>query len=215
MALSLQSIIGWLVPKETGFYEFLERQARTAHEGALALASFARDGASAEQVRERVQVCEHEGDSIVHAVEEALARTFVTPLDREDLQKLSSQLDDILDLTNAAARTCVLMGVVRPTEPMKALIEKLVVCTDVLNQGVPHLRTHEYGKLLETSRTLRTLEKEGDTVYREAVRNLFQGEQMDARVLLREKTVLDELEDAIDHCETVGDTLANMAVKNG
>lgn len=213
--MSLQSVIRWLLPKETGFYDFLERQAAAAHDGAIALAAFNEDGTSAESVRVRVQEIEHEGDSIVHAVEEALAKTFVTPLDREDLQTLSSELDDVLDLTNSAARACVLMGVDRPTEPMRKLMETLVACTAVLRAGVPLLRTHEYGKLLDASRALRGLEKQGDLIYREAVRALFHGEQVDARVLLREKTVLEDLEQAIDYCERVADTLANLAIKHG
>jgi len=215
MALSLQSIIGWLVPREVGFYEFLERQAATAHEGALALATFAREGASAEEVRARVQVREHEGDAIVHAVEEALAKTFVTPIDREDLQKLSSELDDILDFTNGAARACVLMGVAKPTEHMQRLTGMLVDCTAVLRDAVPHLRGHDYAALIEASRALRKLEKEADTIYRDGVHTLFHDQAIDAKVLLREKTVLEDIERAVDSCERVGDTLANLAIKNG
>ena len=187
MASMLQALIGWLIPRETSFFDFLEQQAATAHEGVVALAAFTRNGATAQSVRERVQAREHEGDAIVHAMEEALARTFVTPIDREDIQKLSSELDDILDLTNAAARACVLMGVEQPTEPMKLLVDKLQACTDVLSRGIPLLRAGEYGKLLGASRELRGLEKEGDAIYREAVRALFLGEQVDARVLLREE----------------------------
>ena len=65
------------------------------------------------------------------------------------------------------------------------------------------------------SRVLRRLEKEADVIYREAVRGLFADDKIDGRVLLREKEVLDDLEKAIDRCEYVADTLANLAVKNG
>src|SRR5256885_15677193 len=124
--MGLQDLVRWFLPKEEHFYVFLERQAIAAHEGATALATFKDDAVSAEAVAKTVQVIEHQGDSIVHELEEALAKTFVTPIDREDLQKLSSQLDDILDLTNGAARAAVLFRVKRPTAAMITLMDKLV-----------------------------------------------------------------------------------------
>jgi len=213
--MGLQSIIQWLLPREDKFYAFLETQAAIAWDGASALAAFGRTAESAESVRDAVQRKEHEGDAIVHAVEEALAKTFVTPIDREDLQKLSSELDDILDFTNGAARACVLMGVAKPTEHMQRLTGMLVDCTAVLRDAVPHLRGHDYAALIEASRALRKLEKEADTIYRDGVHTLFHDPAIDAKVLLREKTVLEDIERAVDSCERVGDTLANLAIKNG
>jgi hypothetical protein len=213
--MSLQSFIRLLLPREDSFYDLLERQALVAFEGATALAAFARPDATVEAVCEAVQGKEHEGDAIVHQVEEALARTFVTPIDREDLQKLSSELDDVLDLANSAARSSALMGVSRPSEAMASMLGTLVEAAAVLRDAVPNLRTHDYAALIAASRTLRTLEKDADRRYRDAVFALFHDERIDAKVLLREKTVLEELERAIDCCEHVGDTLANLAVKHG
>lgn len=213
--MGFQDLVRWLLPKEEHFYDFLERQAVAAHDGASALAAFKDEGSSAEAVAKSVQGIEHQGDAIVHELEEALAKTFVTPIDREDLQKLSSQLDDILDLTNGAARGSVLFGVVRPTPAMSTLIDKLVTCTTVLKDALPNLRKHAYSELIAASRVLRQVEKEADVVFREAVRGLFGDDKIDAKVLLREKQVLDDLEKAIDRCEYVADTLANLAVKHG
>src|SRR5580698_1852843 len=84
--MGIQSVIRFLLPREDHFYDFLERQAVVAHKGAHALRSF-KDGDVA-RVPDAVQLLEHEGDKIVHETEEALAKSFVTPIDREDLQKL-------------------------------------------------------------------------------------------------------------------------------
>jgi uncharacterized protein len=127
--MGLQDLVRWLLPKGDHFYAFLERQAVAAHDGAVALAVFKDASFSAEAVAKSVQVIEHHGDAIVHELEEALAKTFVTPIDREDLQKLSSQLDDVLDPTNSTARGSVLFGVARPTVAMSTLIDKLVTRT--------------------------------------------------------------------------------------
>jgi hypothetical protein len=212
--MGLESVVRWFLPKEDHFYDFLERQASAAHDGALALAEF-KNGKQAEAVREDVQAIEHKGDAIVHELEEALAKTFVTPIDREDLQKLSSELDDILDLTNGAARVCVLFGVDKPTPPMIELIDKLVECTRILKDAVPNLRKQRYDTLIEASRTLRKLEKDGDAVFRSAIGALFHDDTIDAKQLIREREVLDDLEKAIDHCDHVASTLANLSVKHG
>lgn len=212
--MGIQDVIRFFLPREDHFYDFLERQAKAAHEGAKALSKFSGDGNSAAQARDAVQKIEHEGDRIVHEMEEALAKTFVTPIDREDLQKLSSELDGVLDLTNGAIRACVMLGVEKPTEPMSKLIEIIVRATAKLNETIPKLRKHQYTEIVSDARDLRKIEKEADAVYREAISKLFH-DVNDAKVLIREKTVLEDLENAIDQCDSIADTLANLAVKHG
>ena len=211
--MALQAIIRWLLPREDQFFDFLEKQAIVAHQGALVLAGSKDD--DPKNVRTRVQQLEHDGDKLVHEVEEELAKTFVTPIDREDLQRLSSELDTVLDITNGAARACDLFGVERPTEPMLQLMNVLVECTAVLKNALPMLRRHEYDKLIEEARVLKKLEKDGDAIYREAVSKLFHDPAVDAKVLLREKAVLEDLENAVDHCDQVAETLTQLAVKLG
>jgi uncharacterized protein Yka (UPF0111/DUF47 family) len=222
--MGIQDVIRFFLPKEEHFYDFLEKQAEAAHAGAKAIARFSENGTSAEEARAAVQKCEHEGDKIVHDMEEALAKTFVTPIDREDLQKLSSDLDTVLDLTNGAIRACVMLGVQQPTEAMKKLIRLILKCTEKIEVTIPKLRKHEYTSIVEAARELRKLEKEADTVYREAISELFRDgasgapfreNAHDARVLIREKTVLEDLENAIDSCDEIADTLTNLAIKNG
>jgi uncharacterized protein Yka (UPF0111/DUF47 family) len=212
-AMGLQSIVRWLVPRDDYFYGFLESQAEAAHKGAVALARF-KDGVPATEVRDAVQEIEHEGDKISHDMEEALAKTFVTPIDREDLHKLSTELDDILDLANGAIRAATMFGVETPSEPMNKLMDLLVACTGVLKTAVPHLRTNAYAEITAATRTLRQLEKDADSVYRNGVIALFH-DVADAKRILREKQVLEDLENAIDACEQLGETLANLAVKHG
>jgi uncharacterized protein Yka (UPF0111/DUF47 family) len=212
--MGVQGVIRWLVPHEDHFYDFLERHARKTHAGAVALARF-KDGVPAATVRDAVQALEHEGDQITHEMEDALAKTFVTPIDREDLHKLATQLDDILDLANGAIRAASLYGVDKPTPVMSRLIDVLVECTKIIERAMPHLRKHEYAEITAATRELRQLEKDGDTVFREGVSALFHDGAIDAKQLLREKQVLEDLENALDACEELGETLANLAVKHG
>jgi uncharacterized protein Yka (UPF0111/DUF47 family) len=212
--MSLQSIVRWLVPREHQFYDFLERQAATAHAGAVALASF-KDGRPPGEVKDAVQALEHEADAISHQMEDALARTFVTPIDREDLHRLSNEIDNIIDLANGAIRAAALYGVTSPTEPMVKLMDILVESTRILAEAVPRLRRHEYAEITAATHAMRRLEKEGDAIFRDAVSALFNDAAVDAKKLLREKQVLEDLENALDACEELAETLANLAVKHG
>ena len=213
--MALQDFVRWLLPKDDQFFDLMERQAVAVHEAALVLATWSEDGKSNVDVRRTVQDIEHKGDAIVHEVEDALARTFVTPIDREDIHKLSSLIDDILDLINLTARSSVLYGVDRPTPPMIKLMGMLVEATLVLKDVMPALRKHDYAAFMEAKRVVVKMEKEGDTVFREAVSTLFRDPAIDAKVLLREKEVLEDLERAVDQCEDVAEFLTNLAVKNG
>ena len=213
--MGIQDVIRWFLPREDHFYDFLERQAKAAHDGAKALSKFSTNGTSALEARDEVQEIEHEGDRIVHEMEEALAKTFVTPIDREDLHRLSSELDDVTDLTNLAARATSVYGVARPSDAMRGLIELLVQCTATLEAAVPKLRKHAFSELMDDNRKLREIEKSADTIYRGAISRLFEDPAVDAKELLRQKEVLEDIERAIDHCDNVADLLSNLAVKHG
>ena len=212
--MSLQSMVRWLLPREDHFYDFLERQAEAAHRGARALAALS-EGRSTDDVSTSVQDIEHEGDELVREMEEALARTFVTPLDREDLHKLSAELDDILDLLHCVARMFLLIEGSEPTPAMRRLMELLVQVTGVLSDAMQKLRKHDYDEIIVLCRTVRDLEKQGDVQFRTALSDLFNDPAIETRVLLREKEMLEDLEDAMDRCEHVANTLTNLSVKHG
>ncbi len=112
-------------------------------------------------------------------------------------------------------RAAVLFGVTRPSAAMTKLVDVLVKCTEVLASTLPLLRTHEYSKIVESTRAIRGLEKEGDIVFRDAISALFADPAIDAKVLLREKAVLEDLENALDHCDQLAATLTNLAIKHG
>lgn len=211
--MALQDMIRWLLPRDDHYYDMLEELARLGHEAALELSKFgAKPGA---EITESVQVLEHRADDVVRRMEDALARTFVTPLDREDLHKLTGELDDIVDLTNLTARSFGLYHIDKPSKPMVEIMAKLVAATLILKEEVPRLRKHEYGKLLEGGREVRKVEKEADLIYRAAISQLFTEVHPDFRELLKQKEALDHLENAVDYCDNVADLLANLAVKHG
>lgn len=211
--MALQSVIRFFLPKDDHWYDMLEELSRLGHEAAKALLVFKDQPASV--VQTSVQTLEHQADDVVRRMEDALARTFVTPLDREDLHRLSGALDDIIDLMNLAARCFSLYHLERPTPPMVEIMEKLDEATSLIAASVPHLRKHHFEDLLTSGRKVRAIEKEADTIYRSAISALFSEKNGDFRELLKQKEALDHLEAAVDYCDNVADLLANLAVKHG
>lgn len=213
--MGLQDIVRWLLPKEDQFFTYLEDLATASHEAATTMARWKDPGAAPKDICDAVQIVEHKADGIIEKLEDGLARTFVTPLDREDLHRLGSELDDIVDLTNLAARALVLYGVERPTPAMVKLMDVLIESTVVLKNAVPHLRAHRYSDLVEAARTLRQLEKDADKAYRNEISRLFSDGSVDAKTVLKHREVLEDMERAVDHCDHVAETLSNLAVKHG
>lgn len=212
--MSLQAFIRLLLPRSDHFYDILERHAGVLNQAAKELALLKDGTIPVPELRDRIQDLEHQGDQAFHDMLEALGRTFVTPIDREDLQKLSKKLDDVIDLINATVRACVLFGVARPTRPMSLLIDKLVSCSVALAVAVPKLRHHSYPEIIKTGSQVHFFEKEGDTVFRDALSALFHDPAIDAKTILREKEVLEDLEKAINRCDQAAELLINIAVKN-
>lgn len=212
--MSFQSFIQWFLPKEDKFFAVLEQQGEVLFRAAASLAAFSNSSASTLQLSQVVQNIEHEGDELVQTLEQELALTFVTPIDREDIHTLSTEIDDVIDFCNSAARVCVLYGIKRPTQPMIDLMNILVECTTEIHAALPSLQRKDYAKFLETKRKIKKLEKEADTTYRNAVSELFHTENLDYKTFVSQKSVLEKLESAVDRCDDIACVLATLAIKH-
>lgn len=212
--MGLQRIIDWLLPREDHFYETLSRQADLALRAARTLTTF-RSGIAAAEIRSSVEATEAEGDKLVRSLLAALGRTFVTPIDREDLQRLSKKLDDILDYIDLGARACVLYGVDQPTRPMLDLVDQIERGCTAIVAAMPHIKAHRYQQAIEAVAPMEDLGKRGDLVFRDAMSHLFHDADIDAKTILREKEVLEDLAKAIKCCLQVSETIVNIAVKHG
>jgi hypothetical protein len=192
----------------------IERLTELLEDSAKELVKFS-EGVPAEQVFEAVRLLENQADKIVYDAEEHFAKVFVTPIDREDIQELIVAIDDIIDIIYLTARTFVLYGVPKPTAAMTEQMKLLVVLGGVLHTEIPALARHQYDRLIAAGRVIREHEKTGDKIFREAVAELFHNPEIDAKVLIRDKEVLEDLEDAVDAFEVVAERLKNLAVKHG
>jgi predicted phosphate transport protein (TIGR00153 family) len=200
-----------VLPREEGFFDLFERASANivaAAELLLSMVAYYDDPeAGAMAIKER----EHVGDEITHTIMRSLNTTFVTPFDREDIHDLASQMDNILDDTDAAADLFVLHRISEPLSGMRDQAEILVQTTKQVDEAIKRLRTPS--ALEPFLGRLHTLEDQGDRIFRKMTATLFSG-RFEALDVLRLKEVVDQLEQAIDNCESVANTLETIAVKH-
>ncbi|MDQ6649614.1 MAG: DUF47 family protein [Actinomycetota bacterium] len=199
-----------LTPQSTTFYDYFSANADNIVEGARLLGELFDSPGDTAAVAAKVRDIEHAGDEVTHQVLRQLNSTFVTPFDREDIYQLASNLDDVLDLMEAAADLVVLYGLTElPKETLK-LVDVLQRAAAVTAAAMPRLRTLK--NLEEYWIEVNELENEADSIYRRLVARLFSGEY-DALTVMKLKEVIDQLEGAADAFEHVAHAVETIAVK--
>jgi predicted phosphate transport protein (TIGR00153 family) len=165
------------------------------------------DGGLTRQIVE----AEQEGDRITHEIVKRLNSTFVTPIDREDIYGLATQMDDIVDFTEEAADFLGLYKIEAPMEQAGALTKVLVAACEQLAMGLEHLP--EFKDLDKYWIEIHRLENDGDRISRDAVASLFSN-GIDPMVVIRWKDMFAVLEEAIDATETAAQILEGIVIKN-
>ena len=200
-------------PSDNSFFEFFTRAAENLVRGAELLSELAIPDVDVQSVSERLSEVEHDSDRVTHEVYNKINSTFITPFDREDIYRLASTLDDVMDHIEAAGNLVYLYGLTKlPALPreMHEMVGVLDRQARVTANAMPRLKSmtdmKEYW--VEVNR----LENEGDRTYRMLLVRLFSGEY-DALSVLKMKEVADELEKACDAFEHVANTVEQIAVK--
>lgn len=199
------------MPRDESFFELFVRQAKNIEISAQVLFDLIAEFDDVPAKAMRLRDLEHEGDEITHEIIRRLNTVFVTPLDHEDIHKLTSTLDDVIDHIEAAADLFVLHKIERPLPEMKAQADVLVRATQSIREALEVLP--KYAKLTPYWVEVNRLENEGDRVYRQAVADLFDGEYRTLDVL-KWKDIIDEMEAAIDRLEDASDVLEAIALKH-
>lgn len=181
--------------------------------GAEKLQQMLDDFGQAEQYRKEIADIEHAGDAVIHQVMDKLNRTFVTPLDPEDIRAIANRLDDVIDFIQAAAERLVLYNVLEAHPASKELARVLSAVVHQVQEVVILLRDFRQRRaILERCIDINRLENSGDHIYREALGNLFR--QGDVLELVRWKEIFEQIEQAIDQCEDLADVIESIVVKH-
>ena len=201
-----------LIPKDEKFFVMFKEMTTTIIEGAQLLKDLMDHFEDPQLSQKKIKDVEHKADHLTHEIIKKLNKSFVTPLDREDIYALSGALDDILDLIDASAQRVVMYNVDKPTQEAKELAFLILKSCQAIDKAVALLG----GKLepiAEYCMEVNSLENEADRVCREAVSQLFD-EEKDPIQLIKWKEIYETLERATDKCEDAANILESVVVKN-
>ena len=207
-------MFGRLMPRETSFFDFFERHAALTIEGTREFLAVAQGTRPLGPGAKRIKEIEHETDVITHGCVEALHMTFITPIDRNDIYRLITRMDDIMDFMEAASERLALyeLEVMRPEIAEMALI--LVKAAEAMAEALKGLRDMKnapaiLAKCIEINR----LENEADAVLRAAVAKLFK-EETNPITVIKWKEIFEALEEATDRAEDVANIIEGVILEH-
>jgi predicted phosphate transport protein (TIGR00153 family) len=199
------------IPREEKFFELFADDAANMLAAARLLEEFFRNYGERERLAIQLRDIEHTGDTISHDIGHKLESTFVTPIDREDISVLISRLDDIVDLLEEVADTCILYGIEEPTPVALEQARIIVLQCEQLQGAIGKL--HDFMDLTPYWIEVHRLENEGDRIVRHAIAELFTNGQNPIDVI-KWKDVYGLLEEAIDACEDAANVIERIVVKH-
>ena len=203
------------IPKEERFYDLFEQQAKSLQSGAAALRELVTDWNINHAGIARLKELEHECDITTHEIMDKLNRTFVTPLDREDIHHLATELDDVMDFIQAISSILVLFHIERTTEDLIEMTTILEEAVSNVSKAVASIRDmNRPRRILDYCIEINRLENRADRTFEQAIAKLFDNTK-DPVEIIKWKEIYDTTETATDKCEDVANTIEGIVVKHG
>jgi uncharacterized protein len=159
-----------------------------------------------------IKSVEHEADLLTHDIVTRIDKSFITPIDREDIHRLATRLDNCIDLIDGTARRLEMFNVTETRKPALELCRVLLQAAKEIEIGVKSLK--KPALVSEQAHKIKLLEEEGDAIYHMAVGEMFRGATMEAMEVIKWKEIFDTLESSLDECEDVGNVLESISLKN-
>jgi uncharacterized protein len=200
-----------LLPRDRTFFDLFIQAGQNSVRAAKLLDEMMNTWPESEGLSREILLAEQEGDQITHEIIKRLNTTFVTPIDREDIYALATQMDDIVDFTEEAADFLGLYKIEAPMEQAQALTKVLVASCEQLAMGLENLPS--FKDLDKYWIEIHRLENDGDRISRDAVASLFSN-GIDPMIVIRWKDMFAVLEEAIDATETAAQILEGIVIKN-
>jgi len=203
-----------LLPRDVSFYDFFDKQADKIIEGCKAVQDLLENYTDVVEKAKRIKAIEHEGDTITHECIEKLHTTFITPIDRDDIHRLITKMDDILDLTEAVSQRLSIYEIDTIHDEAKQLAKTLVFGAERMAKAVRGLRDLKSApSILAECIEINRIENEADTILRNAVGKLFRTEK-DPLTVMKWKELYEALETATDKAEDVANIVEGIVLEN-
>jgi predicted phosphate transport protein (TIGR00153 family) len=200
-----------LIPRDELFFDLFDQLTAHLSQTARMLAALLDDPEHVADHVRAIKAVEHKADVLTHTINQRIDKSFVTPIDREDIHMLASRLDDVIDLLDGTARRFEMLHIEEVKEPARQLANVLVQAAEHIQTGVSSIRRKNV--VSEQTAHIKRLEEEGDAIYHEAVGDLFAGHP-DPLEVLKWKEMYDTLERATDSCMAVAQVLQSISLKN-
>lgn len=201
----------WIIPQDRAFYDLLGRESDTVLKGAVKLEDAVKSFDGMEERRKEFKGIEHNGDEIVHDIYERVHRSFITPIDQEDLTRLASRYDDVLDFMYLVMNRLVLFEIKGPTQAMVELAGIVRQSVEQLHSAFTSLHRLDPAIIDTACIEVDRLENEADVLLNEAVATLFKSQ--DVISILKLKEIYEHLETITDRCEDVSLILRDVMIK--
>ena len=209
------NVVHWLLPKEVEFFHMLQEQSSNVVDGANEFKNLIHDYnklsySKKNEYIKNIKDIEDKGDHLTHKIIGLLDKTFITPIDKEDIHHLAVLLDDVLDLICATSRRLLVFKINRINSYIKDFTDIVVEISKKINKGI--MSINKLKTMNEFYIDVHTLENKGDELYYTALSKLF--DRKDPVEIIRYKSIYDFLEDTIDKCEDIANVIESIVVKN-
>jgi len=202
-----------LIPQDTVFFDLFEKQAGIVKEAAWQLVALCEDFTNVKEKRHAIELLEHKGDQITHDIYGQLNRTFITPLDPEEISRLASTLDEVLDYIDGSAEKMFYYTIESTDSHMIELAKLIHLSTSEIESAVKGIRSIKDPKYVEERCIeVNRLENLADDVLAHAITDLFR--TTDAIAIIKLKDIYEHLETATDNCEDVANVLSDIAIRH-
>jgi uncharacterized protein Yka (UPF0111/DUF47 family) len=202
-----------LIPKDTTFFDLFEDQAEIVKDASHQLITLTTDFTNVKEKRYAIELLEQKGDQITHEIYERLNSSFITPIDPEEISRLASTLDDVLDYVDGSAEKMFYYSIESTDLHMTELAKLIYMSTCEIEQAVKAIRSIKDPRYIEERCIeVNRLENLADDVLAHAVMDLFK--TSDPIAIIKLKDIYEQLETATDYCEDVANVLSDIAIRH-
>jgi uncharacterized protein len=203
--------LSWVRANDVEIMAVLEDQASNLVKATTVLAESISDYSTLKEKNTVLKNLEHEGDQLTHKLFMIIDKTFITPLDKEDISELTSTIDQVLDATYGTSDRLVLFKIQKPSRYMQELANLLLTASQEIYKASTELHKGKRENLIQRSKAISRCEHEGDNVYRLAIADLFETDN--PIEIIKSKEVYETLENALDRSRDVADVIEDIALK--
>jgi len=216
VGLNINGIKDAFIPRDIPFYTLFEEQIENIIKGAETFEKFihTNDRDDREKFLEQITEIEDRGDQKRFEISKALAKTFVTPIDREDIIDITTSLDEILNYIHTATKEIIIYNV-NSTEGIKKMVEKIMSSIKELKEAVHLLKSKKYDEVFKHAIIAKTYENDVEDIYRKELKEMFESNDLNENLgyYLKMREIYRHLSNMADKCDDAGNVLIDLSVK--